>query len=246
MSSLDEDKWLTLEREYRRQVKKAYYRREDDFENLQAYNDYLEEVESLIAGLIDDKTRPEARRRLDILRASGNSLTAKNHALFDQDRKAIELKVTLEKRQQAERAQERIRAEEQAAEERMRIKQALQEKVSHGMNIAHARDELKIESMQAKVPDTTGSVVAVSRYVPAAQRPSVHGDHQLLSKPVNGEMLKQRESCLISSAMEKRESFEDDPELLNRIRLAGGYDSDLWRRRYREEAFDQSAWLVVL
>ena len=35
---------LDTERDYRKQVRKAYYKREEDFDTLREYNDYLEEV----------------------------------------------------------------------------------------------------------------------------------------------------------------------------------------------------------
>lgn len=34
----------------------------------------------------------------------------------------------------------------------------------------------------------------------------------------------------------KREKYEEDPALLALVRAAGGYDSELWRVRYRQEA----------
>ena len=44
---------LEIERDYRKQVRKLYYKRESDFTSLRAYNDYLEEFESLVEQLID-------------------------------------------------------------------------------------------------------------------------------------------------------------------------------------------------
>ena len=65
----DGDTSLDLERDFRREVRKAYYRREEDFIKegqsgeaaLRAYNDYLEEVEDLIEKLLDKRTRAEAQ-----------------------------------------------------------------------------------------------------------------------------------------------------------------------------------------
>ena len=48
---------LEIERDYRKQVRKLYYKRESDFTSLRAYNDYLEEFESLVEQLIDKGTR---------------------------------------------------------------------------------------------------------------------------------------------------------------------------------------------
>ena len=42
---------LAAERDFRREVRRSYYRREEDFPTLRSYNDYLEEVEDPIPGL---------------------------------------------------------------------------------------------------------------------------------------------------------------------------------------------------
>ena len=61
---------LEIERDYRKQVRKLYYKRESDFTSLRAYNDYLEEFESLVEQLIDKGTREAGHARLAALRPS--------------------------------------------------------------------------------------------------------------------------------------------------------------------------------
>ena len=61
---------LELERDYRRQVRRAYYKREEDFASLKEYNDYLEEVEDIVEGLLNEATRKDTRERLEKLAAS--------------------------------------------------------------------------------------------------------------------------------------------------------------------------------
>ena len=76
---------LEIERDYRKQVRKLYYKRESDFTSLRAYNDYLEEFESLVEQLIDKGTREAGNARLAELRASDEAarLTAQNLMKFD-------------------------------------------------------------------------------------------------------------------------------------------------------------------
>ena len=72
------DPKLELERDYRRQVRRAYYKREEDFGSLQEYNDYLEEVEDIVEGLLNEATRKDTRERLEKLRTASEELTARN------------------------------------------------------------------------------------------------------------------------------------------------------------------------
>ena len=46
LSDADEARRIEIERDYRRQVRKAWYLREEDFDSLKEYNDYLEETEA--------------------------------------------------------------------------------------------------------------------------------------------------------------------------------------------------------
>jgi CDK-activating kinase assembly factor MAT1 len=142
MSSADEERWLAQERDYRRQVNKAYYRREEDFQDLNAYNDYLEEVEEIIEGLVNEKTRPAARARLDKLRAADPALTARNRALFDEDRVALSVAVEREKREAQQRAQQRLQQAQSQAEEQARVKAALEDEVAGGKSVTEAQAEL--------------------------------------------------------------------------------------------------------
>ncbi|EOD05269.1 hypothetical protein EMIHUDRAFT_198892 [Emiliania huxleyi CCMP1516] len=130
--SRDEERWLALERDYRRQVRKAYYRREEDFATLVQYNDYLEEVEEIVAGLVDEKQRPATRARLDKLRAADPSLTAHNRARLDEDRNAMSAAVEAERREAQQRAAQRLQEAKEAAEEEARAKAELQDEVAAG------------------------------------------------------------------------------------------------------------------
>lgn len=142
MATMDEERWLALERDYRRQVNKVYYRRESDFDTLKAYNDYLEEVEEIVEGLVNEKTRPAARAKLDKLKAADPALTARNRALFEEERMAMSLGVERERREAQQRAQQRLHQAQTEAEEQARVKAALQDEVAAGKSVSEAQAEL--------------------------------------------------------------------------------------------------------
>jgi len=156
--SVDEDRWLAQERDYRRQVNKSYYRREEDFEDIDAYNNYLEEVEEIIEGLVNEKTRPAARARLDKLRAADPALTARNRALFDEDRVALSVAVEREKREAQQRAQQRLQQAQSLAEEQARVKAALEDEVAGGRSVTEAQAEL----LRRKPPALKAAAAAAS------------------------------------------------------------------------------------
>ena len=58
---MDSNRSIEVDRDFRRQVRRAYYLTRDDFESESLYNDYLEGVEDLIDSLINEETRPAAR-----------------------------------------------------------------------------------------------------------------------------------------------------------------------------------------
>ena len=60
LSDADEARRIEIERDYRRQVRKAWYLREEDFDSLKEYNDYLEETEARPHGCTHP--RPPLRR----------------------------------------------------------------------------------------------------------------------------------------------------------------------------------------
>ena len=80
---------LETERDYRKQVRKAYYMREEDFATLREYNDYLEEVEDIVFALLHEETRNAGRAKLDARRVASSEVTARNRAKLEADKRAL-------------------------------------------------------------------------------------------------------------------------------------------------------------
>jgi CDK-activating kinase assembly factor MAT1 len=116
---------LAVEREVdiRRRVAAVFNRREDEFESLRAYNDYLNEVEDLTFNLIEgidlDATEKRVRRYEKENRASieANSAAAAAEAQTDEARRAAEREHARARRAAARREEE----EERLAREEGRL-----------------------------------------------------------------------------------------------------------------------------
>jgi len=248
-----DDRWLAQYSDYRRQVRKAYYRREEDFVSLRSYNDYLEEVEDLVMQLLEPCTRDAAKAKLDKLRATDAALTARNRSRFDEERRKLTERIAQEQYEQHQQLQQRIRAEQAAAEEQARSKAELQDKVAAGkasaseMKVELRKREAAASSLALKIKEEPQSDHRVRdtsnerfEYVPTMQ---AYQQREVLCQPLEPQDARDVPKFLQSSSHQKREAYEDDPVQLRLVCKAGGYLQDLWRARYRQTAFDAAALL---
>ncbi|SAM59777.1 related to TFB3-TFIIH subunit (transcription/repair factor) [Ustilago bromivora] len=109
---------LGVEREVavRRQVAKLFNRREDDFVDLKAYNDYLEEVEEITFNLIHEIDLPRTNAKLEQYQAAHRSAIASSANISQQesDRQA---RVDEEEKAAKKARAERLRKEEEQERE---------------------------------------------------------------------------------------------------------------------------------
>lgn len=109
---------LGVEREVavRRTVAKLFNRREDDFVDLKAYNDYLEEVEEITFNLIHEIDLPRTNAKLEQYQAAHRSAIASSANISQQesDRQA---RADEEEKQAKKARAERVRQQEEAERE---------------------------------------------------------------------------------------------------------------------------------
>ncbi|KAJ1030033.1 hypothetical protein NDA16_000946 [Ustilago loliicola] len=109
---------LGVEREVavRRQVAKLFNRREDDFVDLKAYNDYLEEVEEITFNLIHEIDLPRTNAKLEQYQAAHRSAIASSANISQQesDRQA---RLDEEEKAAKKARAERLRKEEELERE---------------------------------------------------------------------------------------------------------------------------------
>ena len=255
---MDSNRSIEVDRDFRRQVRRAYYLTRDDFESESLYNDYLEGVEDLIDSLINEETRPAARARLDELRKQHAQQTAKNLALHDAERRQREDDLERQRQEKLQAAQER-RAAELAAEEAARQRRdALQQGIAAGTTSARqARADLHAQPAAPAAVGATqtgaapsGADAAGARARGAPVPPAAMGfasssgapppQTLWLVQPIDPAFARavaeRQPKFMQKSVTDTAAPYEADPAQLHRVRVAGGYDAELWRSRYRMEA----------
>ncbi|KAF2494886.1 CDK-activating kinase assembly factor [Lophium mytilinum] len=75
-----EDIKVEREVDLRREVASVFNREEDDFETLQDYNDYLEQVENVTWNLINDIDVEDTRRKMDAYKEENRRQITRNHS----------------------------------------------------------------------------------------------------------------------------------------------------------------------
>ena len=184
-AAINDDRYVAFERDYRRQVKKAYYLREEDFATLQEYNDYLEEVEDIIEKLMNEETREETRRRLGELSRAAKDKTFVNHRRLQADREGMEEAIKREREEKEAREQEREREKREKVETMLRQRQEALAAVATGeVTAAAAQKELRQRDRAASEAAAEKAAAEPERieYVPAA--PSAQ-QHAQLAQPVD-------------------------------------------------------------
>lgn len=238
---MEDERLVELDRDYRRQVRRAYYLREEDFEPdcgpdqtiirsaLDKYNDYLEEVEELIEQLINEETRNDARKRLDKCASVVREKTAKNRAKLDHDRKDMADLIQREKEEKLEIEERRRRDEKARQDEQIRARNILEAEVAAGRsNVTDAQRKLR-KQMQEFTTEVTKK-----EYVPVL--PQQRGP--VLVQPIDPTKMKEeKDNAMQPSMYAQREKYEDDPDKMRLVCTAGGCDNELWRQRYSQEAF---------
>jgi flagellar biosynthesis GTPase FlhF len=255
------DRSIEIDRDFRRQVRRAYYLRETDFGTSKEYNDYLEDVEDLIEQLVCEETRPAARARLDQLRNQWAAQTARNQSQHDSERRRREEAIEQERQAQQRAAMERREAEQRekgAAQDR---RNALQQEISAGTTtVSEARVELSTTHVCATVAGApsatvppehsasqhqTSSARAVnSTYIPITPVGGYLGATALV-QPIDqaaaDAVMQRKPQYMQRSLTAAAEAYEADPILLQQVFNAAGYNADVWHKRYRTEALSMQA-----
>lgn len=120
---------LRVEKEVdiRRRVGKLFNKREDDFDSLKAYNDYLEEVEAILFNLINDIDVPNTEARIAAYQASNKASIQANTRNLAAEGDAQRAREEAERIVRAERAARRKQREERDRMEREQDEQDLLE-----------------------------------------------------------------------------------------------------------------------
>lgn len=107
-----EDVQMEREKDIRQEITEVFNRREDEFETLRDYNDYLEEVENISFGLINGIDVEENRRKLDKYKEA-NTADIRANKSFAQDAEARWAAKQAQEKEQAKLRREAARRQEE-------------------------------------------------------------------------------------------------------------------------------------
>ncbi|KAH8304097.1 hypothetical protein KR059_000350 [Drosophila kikkawai] len=128
---LFEDPMVEKEVDIRRRILRDYNKREEDFESLEEYNDYLEEIEDIVYNLCNNIEIIETNKRIEAYKRDNREVIQRNKTRVGRDEHALEEMLELERVQEEARKKELEELENEHKKKKARDKQALIEELMY-------------------------------------------------------------------------------------------------------------------
>ncbi|RVE52172.1 hypothetical protein evm_003245 [Chilo suppressalis] len=122
---LFEDPMVEKEIDIRKRVLKDYNKKEEDFATLREYNDYLEEIETIIYNLTNNIDVVGTNKRIEQYKKENREIIMKNKAKIGREEIELEEILEIEKEMEELRRAELLRMEQEAKKQKIREKEAL-------------------------------------------------------------------------------------------------------------------------
>ncbi|KAJ2944851.1 hypothetical protein O0L34_g1744 [Tuta absoluta] len=122
---LFEDAMVEKEIDIRKRVLKDYNKKEEDFATLREYNDYLEEIETIIYNLSNNIDVVGTNKRIEQYKKDNKELIQKNKVKIGREELELEEIIEIEKQMEDLRRMEAARLEQEAKKQKIREKEAL-------------------------------------------------------------------------------------------------------------------------
>ncbi|XP_028177078.1 CDK-activating kinase assembly factor MAT1 [Ostrinia nubilalis] len=122
---LFEDPMVEKEIDIRKRVLKDYNKKEEDFATLREYNDYLEEIETIVYNLTNNIDIVGTNKRIEQYKKDNKELIMKNKAKIGREEIELEEILEIEKQMEELRRAELVRMEQEAKKQKIREKEAL-------------------------------------------------------------------------------------------------------------------------
>ncbi|XP_013186694.1 CDK-activating kinase assembly factor MAT1 [Amyelois transitella] len=122
---LFEDPMVEKEIDIRKRVLKDYNKKEEDFATLREYNDYLEEIETIIFNLTNNIDVVNTNKKIEQYKKENREIIMKNKAKIGQEELELEEILEIEKQMEELRRAEVARVEQEAKKQKIREKEAL-------------------------------------------------------------------------------------------------------------------------
>ena len=165
-----EDAHVEKEVDIRKRILRDYNKKEEDFTSLRAYNDYLEEIETIIYNLTNGIDIEDTKQRIEAYKQKNQAQIKKNRNKLSKEEQMLEEMIEIE-RQEAEFYREQAKQEETKAKtEKRRNKEALIDELmfsdlpaNHILEAHKKEREIKEEAKQREKPTVFSSGIAVGQ-----------------------------------------------------------------------------------
>lgn len=135
----------------RKRILRDFNKKEEDFATLREYNDYLEEIESLIYNLANNIELLETNKKIEAYKKANKEQILKNKSKIGREEYELEELLEMEKQQEEDRKLELIKQEAEIKKKKIREKEAL-------------IDELMFSEANAKnIVETFASTIQATR-----------------------------------------------------------------------------------
>ncbi|KAI9139467.1 CDK-activating kinase assembly factor MAT1-domain-containing protein [Paraphysoderma sedebokerense] len=132
-----EDLYVEKEIKVRKRVQKYFNKRQEDFKDLRAYNDYLEEVEDILFNLINDVNVQEMEEKIERYKRENQELIQMNIMKQLNEDKATQLRLEQEKQERAARREAALLEREQDEQARKREERLLLDELASSSQSAN-------------------------------------------------------------------------------------------------------------
>nr|CAG4644234.1 EOG090X0BPM [Lepidurus arcticus] len=122
---LFEDPFIDKEVDIRKRVLKDFNKRQEDFATLSEYNDYLEEVETIIFNLVNNIDIVGTNKRIEQYKKDNKDVIQRNRSKQSQDDIELEELLELEKLEGKERLKYYVNQENEERKKKLKAKEAL-------------------------------------------------------------------------------------------------------------------------
>ncbi|XP_044005165.1 CDK-activating kinase assembly factor MAT1 [Aphidius gifuensis] len=163
-----EDPMVEKEVDIRKRILRDYNKKEEDFNTLKEYNDYLEEVETIIYNLSNDIDTHEMNKKIDQYKKDNKEQIMKNKTKIGRTEAELHELIELDKKREEERKIELLREEMLIKKQKIRHKEKLIDELmftdGNAKNIVNTfatTIQSSNEKLKAPPPPTSSSSIAV-------------------------------------------------------------------------------------
>lgn len=162
-----EDSMVEKEVNIRKRILRDFNKKEEDFSTLREYNDYLEEIETIIYNLANNIDVAETNKKIEQYKKDNKEQIAKSKSKLGRSEFELEEMIELEKQKEEERRIELAREEVETKKKKIREKEALIDELT--FSDANAKNILEsfasaIQTQKKEVKASAPSAIRVTQF----------------------------------------------------------------------------------